>query len=78
MLHRLRGVARVHRALGYQFGSLASVTEVCKGATQAYIDEHGYEALIPKRKEPLTNEMLVALVSTPHGAAIPGYPRLRA
>eukprot|EP00965_Chrysotila_dentata_P103083 3403408-Pleurochrysis_carterae.AAC.1 len=68
MLARLRGVARVHKALGYQFGPLACVTEVCKGATQAYVDEHGFEALIPKRKEPLTNEILIALVHTPSGA----------
>eukprot|EP00965_Chrysotila_dentata_P135948 4493813-Pleurochrysis_carterae.AAC.1 len=61
MLQRLRGVARVHKALGYAFGPLACVIDVCKGATQQYIVEHGFEALIPRRKEPLTNEMLIGM-----------------
>eukprot|EP00965_Chrysotila_dentata_P017926 595716-Pleurochrysis_carterae.AAC.1 len=34
MLQRLRGVARVHKALRYSFGPLTCVVEVCRGATQ--------------------------------------------
>ena len=73
MLARLRGAARVHKACGYDFGPLTAVTEACRGATQEYLDEHGPHALTPKRKEPLTNEMLVVLMTLMAGV-VPGFP----
>jgi len=73
MLAWLRGVSRVHKALGYDFGPLGQVSVACKGATPAYMDEHGPEALMPKRKKPLTNAILFAIMGLRAGCAIGPY-----
>ena len=73
MLARLRGVARVHKALGYDFGPLSQVTQACRGATQRYIEEHGQDAIMPKRKEPLTNAILCAVMALPFGIRVGAY-----
>jgi len=37
------------------------------GMLRQYIQDHGPEALIPKRKEPLTNEIIAQLITMPNG-----------
>ena len=70
MMARLYGVARRHKRLGMIFGPLTLVSEVCKGVVQDYLDEHGADWVAQKRKEPVTNEMIVAWLSLVRGLTV--------
>ena len=41
-----------------------------KGLLREYTEVHGYESLIPKRKEPFRNGDLQKMLSLPHGTHV--------
>ena len=49
---------------------LAAVSRLVKGMLREYIDLHGVAGLIPKRKLPLTNELITAMLATYNGATM--------
>jgi hypothetical protein len=71
MLNRLRGVVRVHRVtLHLPFVAIGHVVDACKGMIQERIDDQGQECMVPQRKEPLHNWMLIAWLTLPVGLAV--------
>jgi hypothetical protein len=61
----LQHVRRVHlkRYMHPHFVPLSVVCAVCDGLCKQYIEVHGRDALMPHRKEPLTNVMINALLA---------------
>ena len=43
----LRGVARAHRRMGYEFVDLTAVASAANKLTLKYMDVNGYKALLP-------------------------------
>ena len=62
-LQALRNVRREMQRPGKKLVSLVQAVRACDGLIREYIDLHGAEALLPHRKEPLTNEIIVRLLS---------------
>jgi integrase len=60
----LRGIKKMHRDLGYEVIPLTPVVQAMRKLLERYRDKHGPEALQPHRKEPLTNELIIALIAT--------------
>lgn len=60
-LQILKGIRRMHTKLGYETVPLTPVVRAMKTLLEKYRDKHGPEALQPHRKEPLTNELIIAL-----------------
>ena len=52
--------------------TMASVTALVKGMLREYIDEHGVAGLVPKRKLPLTNAIITAMLAVHDGAVRDG------
>ena len=68
---RLQGWARHHFIeTGVRMVEMKSVTLACRGLMREYIDEYGLEGLIPDRKNPLTNELIDGMLSTPDGTKV--------
>ena len=70
VLQVLRGIRRAHRRMQIDTVSLTACVQVCDGMLREYAEVHGPEALIPHRKEPYTNQMIVDLLSLPNGTRI--------
>ena len=78
----LLGIRRIHRRLGLRMAPLTLALEVTKGLTRAYRDDHGVSPLLKHRKEPLTNAIILdilTLLQTPGSAigkrtVLPGTP----
>ena len=51
---------------------MSAVSVLVKGMLRDYIDQHGVAGLIPKRKLPLTNDLINAMLSVHDGAARDG------
>ena len=67
----LRGVKRAHKRHNIDTVPLAAAVRRCDGILREYVELHGPEALVPRRKEPLTNEIIRRLLYMPHGTALP-------
>lgn len=59
----LYGIRRLHQKLGYSVIPLTPVVRAMRKLLEKYRDTHGPEALQPQRKEPLTNELIIALIA---------------
>jgi hypothetical protein len=66
----LSGIRRAHADRGFPLADATGVALVLRDRMKRYIMEHGKIALLPKRKEPLTVEIITALLSIPDGTAI--------
>ena len=74
-LQMLRGVRRVHiKRMGIAPVSLTSAVQVCEGLMREYVETHGPEALLPERKEPLTRQLIIQLLTLAAGTKFPGAP----
>ena len=62
-LKPLRNMRRAHKRLGIETVSLRTATRATDGLLRRFVLEHGPLALVPKRKEPLTNEEILAMFS---------------
>jgi hypothetical protein len=69
-LNMVKAVRRIHKRRGIFMVSTAQLTAVMKGLMVEHIAEHGYESLLPHRKEPLDATHLRLLLSTPHGTLL--------
>ena len=69
-LQVLRGVRRVHKRLGTPMAPLSLATVLCKKLLADYVRKHGHDALMPKRKEPLTNPIIVSMLQLPNGTPV--------
>ena len=75
----LRGVRRVHvRRLEIESVSLTTAVQVCHGMLKEYLLVHGKEALLPRRKEPFTRELIHKLLTLPDGTRLVGDSRVPA
>jgi hypothetical protein len=68
----LRGVRRIHKRLGHTMADLGLATRLAAALSDEYVLEHGPEALMAHRTEPLTSEMVDWLVRAPSGTALDG------
>ena len=56
----IESVARTHWTRGIKMVDLKVVGLACKGLCREYIDAHGVETLVPERKLPFTDTMIMA------------------
>jgi len=65
-MNAVLAVRRVHRdAHDIEMVSTRSLGRVLKGLLRTFVREHGPDALLPQRKEPMTREILSALLALP-------------
>ena len=63
----LRGIKRSFQRLGIETVPLTAAVKACDGLLRQYIEDHGPEELIPHRKEPLTTEIIEAILAQEGG-----------
>ena len=78
----LRGVARAHRRMGYEFVDLTAVASAANKLTMKYMEINGYKSLLPKRAPPITNDEIERLLkegegAIPDGTALGPFPYRR-
>jgi hypothetical protein len=66
-LQKLMGVAREHKKRGYKMAPLTLAMQVMAGQLRLYVECHGTDCLAPARKRPLTNDIILRMLSTPDG-----------
>ena len=66
-------VRRCHLRQGYTMAKASSVNRVLKGLLRLYVMAHGPESLMPRRKEPITNEHTKAILSVPNGTVLGAF-----
>jgi hypothetical protein len=71
-LAMVASVRRHHARLGITLAATPSLAHVLKGLLRLYVLAHGPESLQPRRKEPLTNEHTLAILSVATGTVISG------
>ncbi|MEM1044320.1 MAG: NADAR domain-containing protein [Bacteroidota bacterium] len=72
-------VRRVHRDhYDIEMVSTRRLGRVLKGLLRAFVREHGADALLPARKEPMTRELLSALLALPFDDSDPAVLMFRA
>ena len=71
-LQVLRGVRRVHKRLGTPMAPLTMACVLMNKLLDNYVRRHGHDALMPKRKEPLTNPIICALLYLAQGTPVGG------
>jgi hypothetical protein len=64
------GVRRIHRRHNVTMVSCSQLSAVLKGITQSFIREHGAEALLPHRRQPLGPNLLRRLLAVPSGSTL--------
>ena len=72
-LQKLRGVARVHKARGHSMAPLTYAVQAMKGMLRAAVAIHDTDWLAPSRKRPLTNAMVLAILSVGDGLSGMGF-----
>ena len=67
---KLYAVRRRHRTRWppVEMVSMDAVQTVLKGMMKEFIDAHGFRSLVPKRKLPLTNDIINCMLGVPEGA----------
>ena len=65
------GIRRIHKRFNIDMVACSQLSAVLKGITQAFIEEHGAEALLPLRKEPIGPELLRRILSVARTAKGP-------
>ena len=88
VMNVLRGVRRAHLRQRVDTVSLQAAVRACGGLMRDYIELHGPDALMPHRKEPLTNPLIRGLLTLADGSQLargkhlywssPRYSSLRA
>ena len=69
----LRGVRRIHKRMGHTMADLGLATRLAAALSDEYVLEHGPEALMAHRTEPLSNAMVEWLVNgLPSGTRLDG------
>ena len=69
-MNNLRGVHRAHEAKGITMASTGFASKVLKGLMRKYVKQCGIRSV--RRKKPLTNAMINAMLNTPNGASLHG------
>ena len=64
----LRGVARAHKRMGYEFVDLSAVAAAANKLTMKYMELNGYESLLPRRAPPITNDEIERVLKEGEGA----------
>ena len=72
-LLKLYAVAREHKKRGFQMAPLSLVMKVMAGMMHRYVLINGTDSLTPARKNPLTNEMIDAMIGLEEGASAEGF-----
>ena len=60
-------VKRIHKRLGAPIGVLPLVRSIFQGVVKKYVQLHGADALMPKRKEPLSDSIIASMLALPAG-----------
>ena len=71
-LQVLRGIRRVHKRLGTPMAPLSLACVLVNKLLDDYVRVNGADALMPKRKEPLTNVIIRAMLFLPNGTPMGG------
>ena len=66
----LTSVRRVHARRGVQLPTAPMVSRLLRALIKRYIREHGIEALLPRRKEAITNAHTVAILGVAEGTEL--------
>jgi hypothetical protein len=66
----LRGIRRLHKRMGHEMVDLGLATRLAAALADEYVLEHGPEALMAHRTEPLSNAMVEWLVNVPSGTKL--------
>jgi len=64
------GVRRIHKRRNIVMVNCTQLTAVLKGLMAEHIAEHGYESLLPHRKEPLDAQHVRDMLNTPDGTKL--------
>lgn len=77
-LLKLYAVGREHKKRGFTMAPFTLAVKVMAGMLHHYVITHGTDSLMPHRKNPLTNEMIQAMLDVPDGTRSVGKgPRMR-
>ena len=66
-LHVLLGVRRIHNRMHIDMVPFRLIKVALRGLTMRFIELHGHEALLPKRKAPLQHATFIALLNVQSG-----------
>ena len=77
VINVLRGVRRAHLRQQIDTVSLQAAVRACQGLMREYVEIHGADALLPHRREPLTNKHIKALLAMPEGTYLTPRKRLK-
>ena len=64
------GVRRIHKRRNIIMVNCTQLAAVLKGLMAEHVEEHGYESLLPHRKEPLDAQHVRDFLSTPKGTKL--------
>lgn len=64
-LAKLYGVAREHKKRGYKMAPFTVAIQVVNGMLHRYVELHGTDSLAPSRKNPLTQEIIMGMLTAP-------------
>jgi hypothetical protein len=62
---KIYAVARAHAQRGFKMAPFTITVQVLKGMLHRYVDLHGTDSLAPSRKNPLTQELIMAMLTAP-------------
>ena len=77
VINVLRGVRRAHLRQQIDTVSLQAAVRACQGLMREYVEIHGADALLPHRREPLTNKHIKALLAMPEGTYLTPRKQLK-
>ena len=63
-------IKRIHKRLGVPIDVLPSVRSTFRGLVRQYVEKNGPDAIMPKRKEPLSNAIIAKILELPNGTAM--------
>ena len=69
-LDMVLAIKRIHKRLGVPIDVLPSVRSTFRGLVRQYVEKNGPDAIMPKRKEPLSNAIIAKILELPNGTAM--------
>ena len=62
----------MHKRIGTPMAPLTMACVLVNRLLDDYVRRHGHDALMPKRKEPLTNQIIISMLYLPRGTPVEG------
>ena len=67
---QILAIKRIHKKMGAPMEVLPAVRATLKALVKEYVTKHGIAAILPKRKEPLSGEIIGQLLALPNGTKL--------